>query len=88
VHLAFTEAWERLPYDGMTALPVLYIVKRLLPPAWLEKHVAPDRGSCAILAADGARVRPGWIGRRLGRALAGHAARPLRPSAQTIEVER
>jgi hypothetical protein len=88
VHLAFTEAWERLPYDGMTAPPVLYIVKRLLPPAWREKHGARDRGSCAILAADGARVHSGWPRGRLGRALAGQAARPLRPSAQTIEVER
>jgi proton-dependent oligopeptide transporter, POT family len=37
-YLAFTEAWERFSYYGMTALLVLYMVNQLLLPGHLE-HV-------------------------------------------------
>ncbi len=38
-YLAFTEAWERFSYYGMTALLVLYMVNQLLLPGHVE-HVA------------------------------------------------
>src|SRR6266851_1249740 len=38
-YLAFTEAWERFSYYGMTALLTLYMVKQLLLPGHVE-HVA------------------------------------------------
>jgi len=34
--LAFTEAWERFSYYGMTALLVLYMVNQLLLPGHIE----------------------------------------------------
>src|SRR3954451_4903289 len=37
-YLAFTEAWERFSYYGMTALVVLYMVNQLLLPGHVE-HV-------------------------------------------------
>ena len=37
--LAFTEAWERFSYYGMTALLVLYLVNQLLLPGHIE-HIA------------------------------------------------
>src|SRR5258708_17586591 len=37
--LAFTEAWERFSYYGMTALLVLYMVNQLLLPGHID-HVA------------------------------------------------
>ena len=37
-YLAFTEAWERFSYYGMTALLALYMVQQLLPPGHAE-HV-------------------------------------------------
>lgn len=37
-YLAFTEAWERFSYYGMTALLVLYMVNQLLQPGHIE-HV-------------------------------------------------
>ena len=37
-YLAFTEAWERFSYYGMTALVVLYMVQQLLLPGHIE-HV-------------------------------------------------
>ena len=37
--LAFTEAWERFSYYGMSALLVLYMVNQLLLPGHIE-HVA------------------------------------------------
>src|SRR5512144_251824 len=37
-YLAFTEAWERFSYYGMTALLVLYMVNQLLLPGHIE-HV-------------------------------------------------
>ncbi|HQR25341.1 MAG TPA: hypothetical protein PK163_11180 [Steroidobacteraceae bacterium] len=39
LYLAFTEAWERFSYYGMTALLVLYMVNQLLLPGHVE-HVA------------------------------------------------
>jgi len=38
-YLAFTEAWERFSYYGMTALLVLYMVSQLLLPGHVE-HIA------------------------------------------------
>ena len=38
-YLAFTEAWERFSYYGMTALVVLYMVNQLLLPGHVE-HIA------------------------------------------------
>src|SRR4051794_18437233 len=38
-YLAFTEAWERFSYYGMTALLVLYMTKQLLLPGHVE-HIA------------------------------------------------
>jgi len=35
--LAFTEAWERFSFYGMTALLVLYMVNQLLLPGHVEK---------------------------------------------------
>jgi dipeptide/tripeptide permease len=35
-YLAFTEAWERFSYYGMTALVVLYMVNQLLLPGHVE----------------------------------------------------
>jgi len=46
-YLAFTEAWERFSYYGMTALLVLYMVNQLLLPGHVE-HVA---GFAAFRAA-------------------------------------
>ena len=36
-YLAFTEAWERFSYYGMTALLVLYISQALLMPGHIEQ---------------------------------------------------
>ena len=42
-YLAFTEAWERFSYYGMTGLLVLYMVNQLLLPGHIE-HVAGFHG--------------------------------------------
>lgn len=42
-YLAFTEAWERFSYYGMTALLVLYMVNQLLLPGHVE-HIAGFAG--------------------------------------------
>jgi POT family proton-dependent oligopeptide transporter len=47
-YLAFTEAWERFSYYGMTALVVLYMVQELLLPGHVE-HVAGMAGYRAAL---------------------------------------
>src|ERR1044072_5983206 len=46
-YLAFTEAWERFSYYGMTALVVLYMVNQLLLPGHVE-HIG---GFCSFRAA-------------------------------------
>jgi proton-dependent oligopeptide transporter, POT family len=46
-YLAFTEAWERFSYYGMTALLVLYMVNQLLLPG----HVEQIAGFAAFRAA-------------------------------------
>ena len=38
-YLAFTEAWERFSYYGMTALVVLYMVNQLLLPGHVENII-------------------------------------------------
>ena len=47
-YLAFTEAWERFSYYGMTALLVLYMVNQLLLPGHVE-HVVGFAGFRAAL---------------------------------------
>lgn len=49
-YLAFTEAWERFSYYGMTALLVLYMVQQLLLPGHVE-NVAGMAGYRAALEA-------------------------------------
>jgi POT family proton-dependent oligopeptide transporter len=45
---AFTEAWERFSYYGMTALLALYMVNQLLLPGQVE-HIAGFAGFRAAL---------------------------------------
>src|SRR3990167_9598321 len=47
-YLAFTEAWERFSYYGMTALLVLYMVNQLLLPGHVE-HIAGFAGFRTVL---------------------------------------
>src|SRR2546429_6527859 len=47
-YLAFTEAWERFSYYGMTALLALYMVNQLLLPGHVE-HISGFSGFCAAL---------------------------------------
>lgn len=47
-YLAFTEAWERFSFYGMTALVVLYMVNQLLLPGHVE-HIAGFAGFRAAL---------------------------------------
>jgi POT family proton-dependent oligopeptide transporter len=47
-YLAFTEAWERFSFYGMTALVVLYMVNQLLLPGHVE-HIAGFSGFRAAL---------------------------------------
>jgi POT family proton-dependent oligopeptide transporter len=66
--LAFTEAWERFSYYGMTALLVLYMVKQLLLPGHVEhvlglaalRHFFEFRGPMSDLAF--ASLIYGWYG--------------------------
>ena len=46
--LAFTEAWERFSFYGMTALVVLYMVNQLLLPGHVE-HIAGIAGFRAAI---------------------------------------
>jgi POT family proton-dependent oligopeptide transporter len=48
LYLAFTEAWERFSYYGMTALVVLFMVNQLLLPGHVE-HIAGFSGFRAAL---------------------------------------
>jgi POT family proton-dependent oligopeptide transporter len=53
-YLAFTEAWERFSFYGMTAILVLYMTQQLLLPGHVE-HIAgfePYRRFLAMLGAD------------------------------------
>jgi proton-dependent oligopeptide transporter, POT family len=47
-YLAFTEAWERFSYYGMTALLALYMVNQLLLPGHVE-HIAGFAGFRAVV---------------------------------------
>jgi POT family proton-dependent oligopeptide transporter len=47
-YLAFTEAWERFSYYGMTALIVLYMVNQLLLPGHIE-NIAGFAGFRAVI---------------------------------------
>src|SRR6266566_5553311 len=49
-YLAFTEAWERFSYYGMTALVVLYMVNQLLLPGHVE-HIGEFSGFRAAVEA-------------------------------------
>jgi len=48
LYLAFTEAWERFSYYGMTALVVLFMVNQLLLPGHVE-HIAGFPGFRAMV---------------------------------------
>ena len=48
LYLAFTEAWERFSYYGMTALVVLFMVNQLLLPGHVE-HIAGFTGFRAAI---------------------------------------
>src|SRR6266478_4506265 len=48
LYLAFTEAWERFSYYGMTALVVLFMVNQLLLPGHVE-HIAGFTGFRAMV---------------------------------------
>jgi proton-dependent oligopeptide transporter, POT family len=50
LYLAFTEAWERFSYYGMTGLVVLYMVNQLLLPGHVE-HISGFSGLRAALEA-------------------------------------
>jgi POT family proton-dependent oligopeptide transporter len=52
-YLAFTEAWERFSYYGMTALVVLYMVNQLLLPGHVEHIVGLARLRAAMEALSG-----------------------------------
>jgi proton-dependent oligopeptide transporter, POT family len=41
-YLAFTEAWERFSYYGMTALLAVYMVNQLLLPGHVEQIAGSD----------------------------------------------
>src|SRR6187397_2694584 len=47
-YLAFTEAWERFSYYGMTALVVLYMVNQLLLPGHVENIAGFTRFRTAL----------------------------------------
>src|SRR5260370_34657106 len=49
-YLAFTEAWERFSYYGMTALVVLYMVNQLLLPGHVE-HICGFSGFRAAVGS-------------------------------------
>src|SRR5258705_3836953 len=67
-YLAFTEAWERFSYYGMTALLSLYMVQQLLLPGHAEhvlglgplRHLFETRGPMSNLAF--ASLIYGWYG--------------------------
>jgi POT family proton-dependent oligopeptide transporter len=52
-YLAFTEAWERFSYYGMTALVVLYMVNQLLLPGHVEHIVGLARLRAAMETLSG-----------------------------------
>ncbi len=52
-YLAFTEAWERFSYYGMTALVVLYMVNQLLLPGHVEHIVGLVRLRAAMETLSG-----------------------------------
>src|SRR5271167_4307594 len=52
-YLAFTEAWERFSYYGMTALVVLYMVNQLLLPGHAEHIVGFAQVRAALESVTG-----------------------------------
>ena len=52
-YLAFTEAWERFSYYGMTALVVLYMVQQLLLPGHVENVIGMAGYRAALEAVFG-----------------------------------
>jgi len=67
-YLAFTEAWERFSYYGMTALLTLYMIHQLLLPGHAEhvlglgplRHLFESRAPMSDLAF--ASLIYGWYG--------------------------
>ena len=56
-YLAFTEAWERFSYYGMSALVVLYMTEHLLLPGHVE-HVAGLAGLRTLIEGTPGRLSP------------------------------
>ena len=54
LYLAFTEAWERFSYYGMTALLVLYMVNQVLLPGHVERIAGFDGLRAALESMSGA----------------------------------
>ena len=52
-YLAFTEAWERFSYYGMTAILVLYMVNQLLLPGHIENIVGFETLRAVLESATG-----------------------------------
>jgi POT family proton-dependent oligopeptide transporter len=65
-YLAFTEAWERFSFYGMTALLVLYMVNQLLLPGQVE-NVAGFAGFRAAIEAVTQPLRPSAMTREVER---------------------
>ena len=59
-YLAFTEAWERFSYYGMTALLALYMVNQLLLPGHVEQIAgfAGFRGAVESLVEACKKIAP------------------------------
>ena len=53
LYLAFTEAWERFSYYGMTALLVLYMVNQVLLPGHVERIAGFDGFRAALESLSG-----------------------------------
>jgi hypothetical protein len=96
-YLAFTEAWERFSFYGMTALVVLYMVNQLLLPGHVE-HIAGfsgfracggiDRRSALNAGAGVADFRPLLRVRLFHAAARWHDRRSLDRTAQWCRDRR
>src|SRR6266540_3876466 len=60
-YLAFTEAWERFSYYGMTALVVLYMVNQLLLPGHVERIAGFSGFRAAVESIVGLSMSAGHI---------------------------
>src|SRR5438045_9106974 len=65
-YLAFTEAWERFSYYGMTALLALYMVNQLLLPGHVEQIVGFAGFRAAVESLAGPLSTPALAAQLLG----------------------